>query len=68
MGRISSKKYRVSRRNSRSRFDHSDTAARFKGAYCTVWEKEPLLELFGEMDVVAETLPEMAERVIAAEQ
>lgn len=40
---------------------------RFKGAYCTVWEQEPLLELFGDMDVVANTLPEMAEKVIVAE-
>lgn len=40
---------------------------RFKGAYCTVWEQEPLLELFGDMDVVADTLPEMAEKVITAE-
>ncbi|KAH6722799.1 haloacid dehalogenase-like hydrolase [Leptodontidium sp. 2 PMI_412] len=38
----------------------------FKGAYCTVWEKEPLLELFGEMEVIADTLPEMADKVIAA--
>lgn len=38
----------------------------FKGAYCTVWEKEPLQELFGDMEVIADTLPEMAEKVIAA--
>lgn len=39
---------------------------RFQGAYCTVWEKEPLLDLFGEMDVVDETLPGMAEKIIAS--
>ncbi|TVY13264.1 hypothetical protein LARI1_G007794 [Lachnellula arida] len=40
----------------------------FKGAYCSVWENEPCVELFGEMDVMASTLPELAERVIAASQ
>ena len=39
---------------------------RFKGAYCTIWEKEPLQELFGDMEVIADTLPEMADKVIAA--
>ncbi|KAL3482290.1 HAD-like domain-containing protein [Aspergillus californicus] len=39
--------------------------AGFKGAYCSIWEKEPLTELFGEMDVIDETLPGMAERIIA---
>lgn len=38
---------------------------RFKGAYCSVWEKESLSELFGEMDVLDETLPGMAEKIIA---
>ncbi|KAF8866167.1 HAD-like protein [Acephala macrosclerotiorum] len=38
----------------------------FKGAYCTIWEKEPLQELFGDMEVIADTLPEMADKVIAA--
>ncbi|KZF25801.1 HAD-like protein [Xylona heveae TC161] len=37
----------------------------FKGAYCTVFEKEPLLELFGDMEVVADTLPEMADKIIS---
>ncbi|KAK5166929.1 uncharacterized protein LTR77_007658 [Saxophila tyrrhenica] len=36
----------------------------FRGAYCTVWEGEALMDVFGDMDVVAETLPEMADRVI----
>lgn len=38
----------------------------FKGAYCSVWENEALTELFGEMDVLADTLPEMADKIIAA--
>jgi len=38
--------------------------AGFKTAYCTVLEKEPLEEVFGKMDVTAETLVEMAERVV----
>ncbi|KAI0016897.1 putative 2-haloalkanoic acid dehalogenase [Xylariomycetidae sp. FL0641] len=39
----------------------------FKGAYCSVFEKEDCKELFGvDMDVMADTLPEMAEKVIAA--
>ncbi|KAJ5081860.1 hypothetical protein NUU61_010124 [Penicillium alfredii] len=37
----------------------------FKGAYCTVLEKEPLQELFGEMDVIEDTLPAMVDRIIA---
>ncbi|KAH8673246.1 FAD dependent oxidoreductase-domain-containing protein [Ilyonectria robusta] len=35
----------------------------FKGAYCTVWEKEPCIDLFGTMDVMADTFPEMARRI-----
>ncbi|KAF2141391.1 uncharacterized protein K452DRAFT_288091 [Aplosporella prunicola CBS 121167] len=38
----------------------------FKGAYTTIWEKEPCTEIFGEMDVMAETPLEMAEKIIAA--
>ncbi|KAI1337499.1 putative 2-haloalkanoic acid dehalogenase [Xylariaceae sp. FL0016] len=39
----------------------------FKGAYCSVYEKEDCKELFDvEMDVMADTLPEMAKKVIAA--
>ncbi|KAI1341682.1 haloacid dehalogenase-like hydrolase [Xylariaceae sp. FL0016] len=38
----------------------------FKGAYSTVLEAEPLHEVFGEMDVVADSLPAMAEGIIAA--
>ncbi|KAL4946494.1 hypothetical protein BDV06DRAFT_218216 [Aspergillus oleicola] len=39
--------------------------AGFKGAYTAIWEKEPLTELFGEMDVMDETLPGMADKIIA---
>ncbi|KAL4895180.1 multicopper oxidase-domain-containing protein [Aspergillus ambiguus] len=39
----------------------------FKAAYCTVLEGEPVPGLFGEMHVTAETLPEMADKIIANE-
>ena len=60
------------------------TLSRFKGAYCSVWETEPLTDIFGEMDVLvrtsvssratpkadvsrkSDTLPEMADKIIAA--
>lgn len=41
------------------------TLDRFKGAYCTVLEQEALTNLFGEMDVIDDTLPGMAEKIIA---
>lgn len=41
---------------------------RFHGAYCTALEGEPLYSVFGELDVVAPTLPEMADKIIAATQ
>lgn len=41
--------------------------AGFKGAYCTEYEKESCLDIFDtEMDVIADTLPEMAEKVVKA--
>jgi hypothetical protein len=40
---------------------------RFKGAYCTVLEMEPLTELFGDMDVIDATLPGMADKIIASQ-
>jgi 2-haloacid dehalogenase len=40
---------------------------RFKGAYCTVLENEPLHNLFGDMDVIDDTLPGMAGKIIAAQ-
>lgn len=38
----------------------------FKGAYCTVWEKEACTDLFGVMDVMADTFPDMARKIVAA--
>ena len=38
----------------------------YRGAFCTVWEGESLPEIFGDVDVVADTLPEMADKVIAS--
>ncbi|KAI9726545.1 MAG: hypothetical protein M1834_008987 [Cirrosporium novae-zelandiae] len=40
----------------------------FKGAYCSIWEKEACIDLFGEMDVMADSLPDLADKVIAASQ
>ncbi|OAL46441.1 HAD-like protein [Pyrenochaeta sp. DS3sAY3a] len=40
--------------------------AGFKTAYCTVLEKEPLEDIFGKQDVVAESLLELADGIIAA--
>ncbi|KAF5560561.1 catalytic [Fusarium phyllophilum] len=38
--------------------------AGYKGAYCTVLEKESCADIFGTMDVMADTLPEMARKLI----
>lgn len=40
--------------------------AGFKTAYCTIYEKFALDDIFGKMDVTADTLPEMADLVIKA--
>uniref|UniRef100_L2FYZ8 2-haloalkanoic acid dehalogenase, putative n=1 Tax=Colletotrichum fructicola (strain Nara gc5) TaxID=1213859 RepID=L2FYZ8_COLFN len=40
----------------------------FKGAWCSIYEKEPCVDLFGEMDVMADELPEMARKIIAASE
>ncbi|KAH8660300.1 haloacid dehalogenase-like hydrolase [Xylariales sp. PMI_506] len=40
----------------------------FNAAYCTALEGEALPEIFGQMDIVADTLPEMADKIIAASQ
>lgn len=41
--------------------------AGFTGAYCTVYEKEPCLEIFDvDMKVVADTLPAMVEGIVKA--
>ncbi|KAK0118312.1 hypothetical protein ONS95_012606 [Cadophora gregata] len=40
--------------------------AGFRGAYCSIYDKEPCLEIFNTtMDVMSDTLPEMADKVIA---
>ncbi|KAG2413149.1 hypothetical protein HFD88_002338 [Aspergillus terreus] len=45
------------------------TKVGFRGAYCTVYEKEPCSEVFDEkMDVIADTLPEMAKNIVAMSQ
>lgn len=39
----------------------------FRGAYCTIYESDPCEEIFDEkMDVVKDTLPRMAEAIVAA--
>ncbi|KAH7253523.1 HAD-like domain-containing protein [Fusarium redolens] len=38
----------------------------FKSAYCSVLEKEPCVDIFGEMDVMSDSLSEMADRIIQA--
>ena len=39
----------------------------FKGAYCSVYEREDCLEIHGgEMEVMAESLPDMARRILEA--
>ncbi|KAH7185143.1 haloacid dehalogenase-like hydrolase [Fusarium flagelliforme] len=38
----------------------------FKTAYCTALEGEELPDIFGKMDVVEETLPSMADKIIEA--
>lgn len=40
--------------------------AGFRGAYCSIWEKEACSELFGDMDVMSDTLEELADAIIAA--
>ncbi|CZT03692.1 hypothetical protein WAI453_008999 [Rhynchosporium graminicola] len=41
--------------------------AGFRGAYCSVLEKEPCSEIFDRtMDAIADSLPELADKVIAA--
>ncbi|KAL0940375.1 2-haloalkanoic acid dehalogenase [Colletotrichum truncatum] len=40
----------------------------FKGAWCSVYEKEPCVDLFGEMDVMADDLPELARKIIASSE
>ncbi|KAK7966863.1 uncharacterized protein PG986_001140 [Apiospora aurea] len=40
----------------------------FKGAWISSWEKDMCSEIFGDMDVVADSLPEMADRIVAFEE
>ena len=42
------------------------TLFRFKGAWVSVWEKEMCSDLFGNMDVVADDLPSLADTIIGA--
>lgn len=40
--------------------------AGFRGAYCTIYEKEPCFEIFSsKVEVVADSLPAMAEKIVA---
>ena len=41
------------------------SASRYRGAYCTEHESE-VLDVFGKIEVVADTLPAMADKIIAA--
>ncbi|KAK7428887.1 hypothetical protein QQZ08_004657 [Neonectria magnoliae] len=38
----------------------------FNAAYCTALEGEALPHIFGQMDIVSDTLPDMADKIIAA--
>lgn len=40
--------------------------AGFRAAWSSQWEKEQCVGIFGEMDVVADSLPELADKIIAA--
>ncbi|PWY87369.1 putative 2-haloalkanoic acid dehalogenase [Aspergillus heteromorphus CBS 117.55] len=43
------------------------TKAGFRGAYCSIYEKAPAFQVYdAALEVTADTLPDMAERVIAA--
>ncbi|RDW73555.1 hypothetical protein BP6252_07462 [Coleophoma cylindrospora] len=42
------------------------TLTGFRSAYCSVLEKEPCVDIFGEMEVMADSLSEMADKIIAA--
>jgi 2-haloacid dehalogenase len=36
----------------------------FKGAWVSFWEKEPCLDIFKGMDVIAEDLPALADGIV----
>lgn len=44
---------------------YSNLLPSFNAAYCEALEGEELPDIFGKMDVVAKTLPEMADKIIA---
>lgn len=49
--------------------DCANMLDRFKGAYCSIFEKEDCKDLFDvDMDVMADTLPEMAKKMIEASE
>lgn len=43
----------------------ANTFCSFKAAWCSIWEKEPCIDVFGEVDVMADSLVEMADKIIA---
>lgn len=44
----------------------NNSRSRFKAAWCSAWEIEPVPEVFGEVDVVADSLVDMADKIIKA--
>ncbi len=42
------------------------SACRFRSAWVSVFEKEQCVDIFGQMDVTADSLPELADKIIAA--
>ncbi|CAK4019169.1 haloacid dehalogenase-like hydrolase [Lecanosticta acicola] len=38
----------------------------FRSAWCSGWEKDPMSEVFGDIDIVAHDLPSMADSIILA--
>ncbi|KLU82468.1 hypothetical protein MAPG_01540 [Magnaporthiopsis poae ATCC 64411] len=36
----------------------------FKGAYCSIMEKEPCIDIFGEVDVMTDNFPDLARKLI----
>lgn len=41
-------------------------SCRFKGAWVSVWEKETCSDIFGDMDVIADDLPSLADKIVAS--
>ncbi|TLD15245.1 hypothetical protein PspLS_10676 [Pyricularia sp. CBS 133598] len=40
----------------------------FKGAYCTIMEKDPCTQIFGDMDVIADGFEDLAKKIIEAKE